>query len=61
MFARPRPRREVGALTMRTVGWAFRYSYHRHAYVLRGIGNRMGPVLTPKHEHIPIEYHRPTH
>ena len=48
-------------MTMRAVGWAFRYSYHRHAYVLRGIGNRMGPVLTPKHEPLPIERGRATH
>ncbi len=48
-------------MTMRAVGWAFRYSYHRHAYVLRGIGNRVGPVLTPKHEPIAIERGRATH
>ena len=31
---------------MHLVGWVFRYSYHRRAYVLRGIGDRFGPVLT---------------
>ena len=33
---------------MRLVGWAFRYSHRREAYVLRGVGRRYGPVLKPE-------------
>jgi hypothetical protein len=43
---RPRRRRSIGgraALILPYFG--FRYSSTRDAYVLRGIGNRFGPVL----------------
>jgi hypothetical protein len=31
----------------------FRYSHGRNAYVLRGIGARRGPVLTPRRDDLP--------
>jgi hypothetical protein len=43
-----RPRREVSpALTVLARPF-LRYSVGREAYVLRGVGNRMGPVLKPR-------------
>jgi hypothetical protein len=45
-----RPRREVSASTIRGLSALFRYSASRDAYVLRGIGNRFGPVLKRKIE-----------
>lgn len=55
MFTRPRPRREVSATTLHALGWAFRHSYSRGAYVLRGIGKWVGPVLTTKPEPIALQ------
>jgi hypothetical protein len=43
----PRRRRPVAPHTLAILRIAFRYSYSRDAYVLRGLGNRMGPVLVP--------------
>jgi hypothetical protein len=40
-----RRRREVSASTIRGLSALFRYSASRDAYVLRGIGNWLGPVL----------------
>jgi hypothetical protein len=40
-----RPRREVSAVTLRWLQPLFRYSYTRDAWVLRVVGNRLGPVL----------------
>ncbi len=41
----PRVRREVSARTIRVLKMlGFRYSIGRNAYVLRVIGNRVGPV-----------------
>jgi hypothetical protein len=31
----------------------FRHSYSRDAYVLRVVGNRIGPVLVPSHDRLP--------
>jgi hypothetical protein len=31
----------------------FRHSYSRDAYVLRVVGNRLGPVLVPGHDELP--------
>jgi hypothetical protein len=45
MRTQSRPRREIGPLTLTLAKVAFRWSASREAYVLRGVGNRMGPVL----------------
>lgn len=42
----PRQRHPVSPATVRLLSPLFRYSIGRDAYVLRGIGNRRGPVLT---------------
>ncbi|MEA2389069.1 MAG: hypothetical protein QOG41_1842 [Thermoleophilaceae bacterium] len=44
----PRPRRPVRPATLSLVWPLFRYSPMRDAYVLRGIGGRLGPVLVPQ-------------
>ena len=43
----PRPRRDVSPLLITLLSPLFRYSNGREAYVLRGVGNRIGPVLRP--------------
>jgi len=43
-----RPRHHVGPTTLRLAGLLMRYSPNRDAYVLRGVGNRFGPVLKLK-------------
>jgi hypothetical protein len=43
----PRPRRSVSPTLLRALRILFRRSDSRDAYVLRGIGNRFGPVLRP--------------
>lgn len=40
-----RPRKQVSGLMMMLLRPFFRYSITRDAYVLRIIGNRVGPVL----------------
>jgi hypothetical protein len=40
-----RPRRYVSPHWLRLFGPLLRYSGSRDAYVLRAVGNRMGPVL----------------
>jgi hypothetical protein len=45
MRTTPRPRHEVSAAALKAVTPAFRYSPSRDAYVLRFVGNRVGPVL----------------
>ncbi|HEY4997235.1 MAG TPA: hypothetical protein VII03_04505 [Solirubrobacteraceae bacterium] len=40
-----RPRRYVSPQLMTLLGPVLRYSSSRDAYVLRAIGNQMGPVL----------------
>jgi hypothetical protein len=40
-----RPRRYVARHWLVLLKPALRYSYSREAYVLRGVGNEMGPVL----------------
>lgn len=47
MRAQARPRREVSPGLIRLLAPLFRYSAGRDAYVLRGVGNRVGPVLRP--------------
>jgi hypothetical protein len=44
----PRPRHEVHHAALLLLRPVFRYSRFRDAYVLRGVGNRMGPVLTER-------------
>jgi hypothetical protein len=41
----PRRRREVPDWTIVLLRPVLRYSASREAFVLRGLGNRMGPVL----------------
>src|SRR5919198_1377285 len=43
----PRPRRRVPGPVLALLKPLFRYDYLRDAYVLRAIGNRVGPVLQP--------------
>lgn len=45
MRENPRPRREIAAPTALLVRPFFRFSHSRHAFILRGIGHRAGPVL----------------
>ena len=45
MYRQPRPRREISKPTLTLLRPFFRYSISRDAYVLRGVGNRVGPVL----------------
>jgi hypothetical protein len=40
-----RTRRYVARYWLTLLGPLFRYSYSRNAYVLRGVGARVGPVL----------------
>ena len=48
MYRKPRLRREVSKPTLTLLRPFFRYSLSRDAYVLRGAGNRIGPVLRPR-------------
>jgi hypothetical protein len=49
MTAAPRPRREVAPVITRVLPLlGFRYSRARDAYVLRGVGRRVGPVLASR-------------
>ena len=41
----PRPRRYVSSGLVTALRPLFRHSYSRDAYVLRVVGNRLGPVL----------------
>lgn len=50
-----RPRREVSAATLTLLRPVLRYSSSRDAYVLRGVGNRMGPVLRPRPPARPVD------
>jgi hypothetical protein len=43
--AQRRPRRKVGSAILTMVRPLFRFSRSRNAYVLRGVGDRRGPVL----------------
>jgi hypothetical protein len=44
----PRPRRTVPPSLLTLLVPAFRHSSTRDAYVLRGVGQHVGPVLTPR-------------
>jgi hypothetical protein len=48
MTKNPRPRREVKPSVVKLASPLFRYSQSRDAYVLRGVGARIGPVLRPR-------------
>ena len=48
MRTQQRRRRHVGPVALVPLRLAFRYSASREAFVLRGVGNRIGPVLKPK-------------
>jgi hypothetical protein len=43
-----RPRRTVSPVVVRALGPFYRYDDIRQAYILRGVGSRLGPVLRPK-------------
>jgi hypothetical protein len=43
-----RPRRKVSPVTLRLLRPLFRRSWERDAWILRGVGNRRGPVLVRK-------------
>jgi hypothetical protein len=45
-----RPRHEAPALVIAVMRPFMRYSYHRDAFVLRGVGNRYGPVLVRRQD-----------
>ena len=53
----PRPRRYVGRVSLTLLRPLFRQSLTRDAYVLRGIGDRVGPVLREnrRRERLPYE------
>jgi hypothetical protein len=55
----PRPRRQVNPALIRGLAPVVRYSAGRQAYVLRGVGGRLGPVLVPKHPPREGEYAEP--
>lgn len=44
----PRPRRYVEQHWLLLLMPVLRYSSSRRAYLLRGVGNRIGPVLRPE-------------
>lgn len=48
---KPRPRHEVSTALLHVLWPIYRYSQHRHAYVLRLVGNFVGPVLVERREH----------
>lgn len=48
MRTEQRRRRHVGPVALLALRTVFRYSASREAYVLRGVGNHLGPVLKPK-------------
>ena len=52
---RPRPRRSVPPLALTLLRPLFRYHYRRDAWILRSVGDRVGPVLRPR-DH-PVEAH----
>jgi hypothetical protein len=54
MRTQARPRRDVSPGLLRVLTPFFRYSAGRDAYVLRGIGNRRGPVLRPAMKREPV-------
>jgi hypothetical protein len=47
-MARPRPRHDLPTPLFVVLRPLFRYSYSRDAYVLRAVGNRLGPVVRPR-------------
>jgi|GEM_PF-2075409 len=51
MRSQQRPRRRISSAKLAALRVAFRYSSSRDAYVLRGIGNRVGPVLKLRDQH----------
>jgi len=42
---RERPRKEVSRAKLKLLSPIFRHSLSRDAYVLRGVGNSLGPVV----------------
>lgn len=50
-----RPRREVSPAILWLLRPFFRHSWTRSAWILRGVGNRRGPVLVRKGTHPTVE------
>jgi hypothetical protein len=46
----PRPRRYIHPAALKLLSPLFRQSMTRDAYVLRLVGNRLGPVLRPSYK-----------
>jgi hypothetical protein len=55
----PRPRRHVSGAILRALSPLFRYSSWRRAWILRGIGERFGPVLVRRDRPTAREQLRP--
>jgi hypothetical protein len=53
MARSPRRRRHVSPWLLVVLKPLFRHSYSRDAYVLRVVGNRLGPVLVPGQDELP--------
>ncbi|HEX8101215.1 MAG TPA: hypothetical protein VF533_01250 [Solirubrobacteraceae bacterium] len=51
----PRERRPAGRTTLTLLAPVLRYSQGRDAYVLRGVGNRYGPVLVPAERDVKVQ------
>lgn len=47
-----RPRRYVASRWLKLTSPIFRYSRSRNAYVLRAVGNQVGPVLRADRRHM---------
>ncbi len=55
-----RKRHAVDEAALNALRPLFRYSYSRDAYILRLVGARTGPVLTPKHAERRFDRDKPT-
>jgi hypothetical protein len=55
----PRRRHAVAHLTLVLLRPAYRYSFSRDAYVLRVVGNAVGPVLVPRGTQDHLSGHTP--
>ena len=51
-----RPRRYINPWLLATLKPALRYSDFRDAYILRGIGNHVGPVIRPERRRKQVEF-----
>jgi hypothetical protein len=56
MRSAPRPRREVPGPVLAGLTPLFRYSPGRDAYVLRGVGHHVGPVIRARRHTTPARF-----